>query len=113
MGGTNYLTTGFQTLEGGALGIFDEVNVLIDKANPTVLTVINNLLVAVNSTIDVAIGSVDLTNLDTSVIPPLTSMCDGLKLSQVSINSIKASQTKIATDTTDLKTKSAALVTRK
>jgi hypothetical protein len=110
LGGVNHFTVGVQTIQGGIGGMLDQSKLLIDSTVPTLSTVIGNLKVGVNSAIDLAVDSVSLQSLETTVYPPLLSMCTDLETSQVSVDSIKSSSAVITTSVNSLKSLSSGLV---
>jgi hypothetical protein len=109
--GSNYFTVGFTRIETGSLALIDHTRALLMKASPTLQTVVDNLVVFVNSSIDSAVDSVYLSDLDVTVIPPLNNMCTGLISAQQQVENIKTQQRMIASNTTVIKANTNLLVT--
>jgi hypothetical protein len=106
LGGVNHFTVGLNRIQSGSNLLLDNSKGLIDKTVPTLTTVMDNLKIGVNQAIDMAVDSVSLASLDTSVIPPLNAMCDELIVAQSGVDRIKTSANQITTDVNTLKTRS-------
>jgi hypothetical protein len=108
--GSNWFSVGVDTMQLGITEIFKDTETLINITAPTIITVLYNLKVDINKTIDTAIDSVHLDEIDIKVTSPLYKMCADLNNAQASVISLKANSSALNTRTTNLKRDSNALV---
>jgi hypothetical protein len=109
--GTLYLAATLDSFDVGITSIFDDVNTLVFHVLPVITNVVGALKVTVNQTIDLAVTSVDFTDLAAKVFPPMTQMADGLDFTQQNMQVLLLQGDKITADVVVLITLSKLLTT--
>lgn len=113
IGGVNYFSNGLYAVEDSSVAMINHSSQLIGNASITLGKIVDNIKVSLNNAVDTTVGSVNLNQLDSTVIVSLSNLVTGFNDTKTQVAALKVTRDTLVTNINTLKTDATALVTSK